>query len=43
MTVVVAILSNFQTIFGVGTYECALAEKSGTKRAILTKIGKNSI
>jgi len=29
--------------FGVETYECALAEKTGTKRAILTKIGINSI
>ena len=28
---------NFRNIFGVETYECALAEKTGTKRAILTK------
>ena len=28
----------FLNIIGVETYECALAEETGTKRAILTKI-----
>jgi len=34
---------NFRNTFGVETNECALAEKTGTKRAILTKIGIHSI
>jgi len=43
MFVMVAIKSIFFKYFCVETYECALAEKNGTKRAILTKIGINSM
>jgi len=37
MFVMVPIFPNFRNIFGVETYECALAEQTGTKRAFLTK------